>query len=118
MKLVTLSSTESEYVALCNCAKEVVYLRRLLKNLGIPQTGPTTTYEDNSSAICQVNGEINHNMSKHIKPKYHFTRELIEMKLVKVAHKKTKSMIADVLTKPFPYDSHYKFALSLLNRKG
>ena len=44
MKLVTLSSTESEYVALCEAAREVVWLRRLLKEIGFAQKTPTVMW--------------------------------------------------------------------------
>ena len=41
--IVTLSSTESEYVALFACATEVVFLRRLLQELGFDQ-GPAIVF--------------------------------------------------------------------------
>jgi hypothetical protein len=41
MKLNTLSSIESEYVVFCEAAREAIWLRRLLADLGFPQTTPT-----------------------------------------------------------------------------
>ena len=49
---VTLSSTEAEYVAACLCAQEVMWLRRLMEELGAKQVAPTTVYEDNDGCIA------------------------------------------------------------------
>jgi hypothetical protein len=46
-KTVALSSTEAEYMALSDCVKEWVWLRRLFKDIESEQTEPTVIYEDN-----------------------------------------------------------------------
>lgn len=56
--IVTLSSTESEYVALFACATEVVFLRRLLQELGFDQ-GPAIVFWDIMSKIRWVRGQEN-----------------------------------------------------------
>jgi hypothetical protein len=48
---VALSSTEAEYIAASNAGKEALWLRRLLTDLGIDSTQPTTLHVDNQSAI-------------------------------------------------------------------
>ncbi|GMF47141.1 unnamed protein product [Phytophthora fragariaefolia] len=45
-KTVDLSSTEAEYMALSDCAKECVWMRRLLKDIGAEQVVATVSYED------------------------------------------------------------------------
>jgi hypothetical protein len=40
---VALSTTEFEYVAACDCAREIVWLRNLSNQVGQIQTKPTTT---------------------------------------------------------------------------
>ncbi|GJP68248.1 hypothetical protein CLOP_g24973 [Closterium sp. NIES-67] len=47
---VGLSSCETEYMALHHGAKEVVWLRRLLEELGVGQEKPTVVFCDNESA--------------------------------------------------------------------
>jgi hypothetical protein len=42
MKLVTLSSTESEYVAAAEATGEIMFLRQLLSDIGFPQSKPPT----------------------------------------------------------------------------
>jgi hypothetical protein len=115
MKLNTLSSTESEYVALCAAVCEIKWLRRLLAELGFPQKKPTVIYEDNMSCIEFVNGKLNHKATKHINPKYHFSREAVLMGDVKLEYCETSEMIADILTKPLSSKQHVKLAKLILN---
>ena len=49
--IVTLSSCEAEYVALCSAVCEVKYLRALLDDLGYPEDEATIIWEDNKAAI-------------------------------------------------------------------
>ena len=98
--LVTLSSTEAEYVALHHAATEVVYLRRLLASLGYEQTEPTVIWQDNQSTMLWARGQRNHNRTKHLDVKYHYISELIQDGLVELKYMPTTEMIADLLTKP------------------
>ena len=98
--LVTLSSTEAEYVALHHAATEVVYFRRLMKSLDIEQTEPTVIFQDNQSTILWANGQRNHARTKHLLVKYHFIGDLIQDGVVELDYLSTTEMIADILTKP------------------
>ena len=46
-----LSTTEAEYVVLCEATKEVVWMRHLLEHIGLAQSFPTELLCDNQSAI-------------------------------------------------------------------
>jgi hypothetical protein len=48
-KTISLSTAEAEYYA--QMAIEVIYLRNLLENMGIPQAPDTPVYEDNTACI-------------------------------------------------------------------
>ena len=117
MKMVTLSSTESEYVALCNATTEIVYLRRLLSDIGFPQNTPTPIYEDNLSCIKMLNGDFNHQTTKPIRVKYHYTKQLLKEGVIKVLYKCTDDMVADILTKALPTQSHSYLQKKLLGIK-
>jgi hypothetical protein len=114
-KLTALSSTEAEYIAICEATRDIVWLRRLLKEIGFTQTKPTTVYEDNMSCIDMVNGKSNHKASKHINPKFHFVRDQVLLKEINVVHIPTGEMIADMLTKPLSKIMHNSFANQILN---
>lgn len=51
---ITLSSTEAEYIAGAHAIKELIWLRRLLGELGLPINTPTMLLMDNQSAITIV----------------------------------------------------------------
>ena len=114
LKLVTPSSTESEYVALCEATREAIWLRRLLHDIGFP-IGPILIWQDNKSTILMVQGHRNHKACKHISPKFHFTGEAVEANYIKIEHMPTELMIADVLTKPLAGRLHAWMASRLLN---
>ena len=99
-QLVTTSTTEAEYVAECECVKEVVWLRNVLSHLGEEQTGPTTLYCDNQSAIRLVKNPEFHHRTKHIDVKFHFVREKQEEKVIDAVYVHTDSQLADIFTKP------------------
>jgi hypothetical protein len=117
MKLVTLSSTESEYVALCEAAREAMWLRRLLQDIGFKQKEPTIMWQDNKSTIDMVNGHRNFQSSKHINPKFHYTGDMVEQGELCLEYKPTGDMVADVLTKALPARTHIRLSEILLNSK-
>jgi len=75
--IVTLSSTEEEYVAATLAACQAVWLRRVFDGLKQKQQGSTTIYCDNTSVIALCKNSVFHQKSKHINTRYHFIRELV-----------------------------------------
>jgi hypothetical protein len=115
MKLTTLSSAESEYVALCEAATEVIFLRQLLEDIGFSQENPTIVYEDNMACISMSNGLSSHKNSKHVNVKYHYTREQVINKRISVVYCKTSEMIADMLTKRLDLKQHQYCTRFMMN---
>jgi hypothetical protein len=72
---VSLSSTEAEYKALCATTYEVVWLRRLLQDVGEERKEPTMIRCDNQSSINIAKNLIFHARTKHVEAQYHFVRE-------------------------------------------
>ncbi|UYV73967.1 hypothetical protein LAZ67_11001633 [Cordylochernes scorpioides] len=71
---VAFSTTESEYIAPCAATKEMVWLRRLLKDIGIKMDRPTVLNIDNQAAIKLVQNPEFHKRTKHIDVRYHYIR--------------------------------------------
>ena len=107
--VVALSSTEAEYIALCRAAQETVWLRNLLRDVGFSQAEPTTVREDNQGAIALAKNPKDHPRTKHVDVKYHYTREVIDKRLMKVDYIPTSDMVADTLTKALPRPAFEKF---------
>ena len=56
-------------------------------------------------AINISKNPVMHAKIKHITIKYHYVRELVEDKQVKMEYIHSKEQIADIFTKPLPKDS-------------
>ncbi|CAF0996295.1 unnamed protein product [Brachionus calyciflorus] len=115
-KVVSLSSTESEYIALTLAVKEGLWLNQLLNELNL-STGKVKIFCDNKSTICLTKNPEFHSRSKHIDIRYHFVREKINERLLDIEYLPTEDMVADILTKGLSKVKHYR-ALDLLNLRN
>ncbi|GAB2273823.1 hypothetical protein Dimus_039054 [Dionaea muscipula] len=106
--IVTLSSTEAEYVAVASCVQHGLWLRQLLKELYMEQAMSTVVNVDNQSAIAVAKNPVYHDRSKHIDVRFHFLREAITKGDVELAYVKTQFQLADLLTKPLGYQCFVK----------
>ncbi|MFZ9959701.1 MAG: reverse transcriptase domain-containing protein [Candidatus Limnocylindrus sp.] len=97
---VALSTCEAEVLSLCDAAKEAVWLRRLLSELGCEQRLPTVVMEDNDAAVKVASGEAVFDRSKHIDVRVHFLRDQVQDHVLKIVPCNTDIMAADALTKP------------------
>ena len=68
-------------------------------------TKPVILYCDNTSAINISKNLVMHAKTKHIAIKYHYVRELVEDKQVKMDYINSKEQIVDIFTKPLPKDA-------------
>ncbi|KAJ4714843.1 Retrovirus-related Pol polyprotein from transposon TNT 1-94 [Melia azedarach] len=107
---VTLSTTEAEYMALTEAAKEGIWLKGLVSDLGLYHD-QTIVYCDSLSAICLAKNQVHHERTKHIDVRYHFLRSEKRIKVNKVG---TADNPADMFTKPVPH-SKFQHCLDLLN---
>ncbi|KAH9076395.1 hypothetical protein Ae201684P_010341 [Aphanomyces euteiches] len=97
-RTVATSSCEAEYVAMAMAAKECVFLRGILKDIGCPQE-TRTCYGDNQGAIALTQQKVTNDRSKHIDVAWHFIRDMVRDKIMAIIYVPTKEMLADVLTK-------------------
>ena len=100
---VALSTAESEYIALGEAAREAIYLRMLLKDLGHEQKEPTVIFEDNIAAEKLSKNNIQHGRTKHIDIKHHFIREVVQSKQIEIKHIASSEMLADILTEALAF---------------
>lgn len=97
--IITLSSTESEYVALTHAAKEIIWLRKLFSELIGQITSPTILCCDNQSAIRLSKDSTFHAHTKHINIHFHFVRQVMERNQADICYVPMDDMIADIFTK-------------------
>ncbi|GMF57644.1 unnamed protein product [Phytophthora fragariaefolia] len=97
-KTVALSSTEAEYMALSECAKECIWMRRLLMDIGAEQVGATVIYEDNQGAMALAKNVGYQDRTKPINIRYHFICEKVVSKEVKLEYIESKNQLTDFMT--------------------
>ncbi|KAF5781986.1 putative RNA-directed DNA polymerase [Helianthus annuus] len=97
-KYVALSTTEAEYVAATEACKELLWLKRLMQELGFMQQRYVVLC-DNQSAIHLAKNSMFHKRTKHIDVKYHWIRDALEDKLFELDKVHTDDNGSDMLTK-------------------
>ena len=80
-KTVALSSTEAEYMAISDCSHQAVWIKTLIKELGI-QIKSIPIYGDNQGSIFIASNAVQESWSKHIDIRYHYIHELVAAKEV------------------------------------
>ena len=112
-ELVTLSTTEAEYVASTHAAKEAIWLHNFIGEVFAPLTSPTTLHCNNQSAIAIATYGNFHAQTKHIDICYHFIWFIIKNSSLKLVYCPTDDMTADTLMKALPSLKAKHFAASL-----
>ena len=80
-KIVTLSTTKTEYVTATEAGKEMIWLHGFLDELDKRQE-MDILHSESQSAIFLAKNSAFHSKSKHIQTEYHFIHYLVEDKLV------------------------------------
>nr|GEY38499.1 retrovirus-related Pol polyprotein from transposon TNT 1-94 [Tanacetum cinerariifolium] len=96
--VVALSTTVAEYMALTEAVKESFWLKGLLIELGV-NLRSVVIICDNPRAIHLSRNAMFHEMTKHIKVRYHFINDIVESKEIEVAKIYMKDNAGDAFTK-------------------
>jgi hypothetical protein len=99
LKCVTLSSTESESVVMCEAATYVVWIRGMMDFFGCRFEQPTRMYQDNLSAIWLATNDGSFSKNKHTLVKRAYLMDKVKEQIIVPVHMDTERMPADMLTK-------------------
>ena len=112
---IALSTTQAEYMAMTQAAKEILWLRVLLDELGafahIEQL--SQLHGDNQGAHALARDPEYHARTKHIDIQDHFVRQLVTTEKVDLEYCSTSDMIADIMTKALPRVTHDKHSTAM-----
>ncbi|CAH9079679.1 unnamed protein product [Cuscuta europaea] len=101
---VSRSSTEAEYRAIAYTVQDILHIRSILFELGVPIFQPIWLLCDNISASYLFTNPIQHARSKHISIDYYFVRERVSHGDLVVRYVPTQFQLADIFTKSlFPH---------------
>lgn len=100
-QVISLSTTEAEFIVGASCACQAVWLRRrMLEELNCPQLESTPVYCDNSSTIKLSRNLVLYGRSKHIDVRHHFLLDLTKDGTIDLVFCESENHIVDILTKP------------------
>ncbi|GAU44848.1 hypothetical protein TSUD_112220 [Trifolium subterraneum] len=112
--IVTLSTTEAEFVAAASCACQAIWPKKLMNQLGQKQEKCIVIYCDNSSSIKLSKNPVMHGRCKHIDVRYYFLRDLVKDGiLLEMKHCSTIEQLTDGMTKALKLETFCKFGQEL-----
>jgi hypothetical protein len=80
-------------------------MKLTLTDIQVEYDEPIPIYYDNTSTISISNNSLMHSKTKHISIKYHFLREQVVEKNIRVEYVGTKEQVTDIFTKPLPREA-------------
>ena len=98
-KTVAQSSTEAEYMALSDTCRQVMWLKHMFGELGLP-IDKVPIYADNNGSIFIGSNPIQERRIKHIDVHYHYICEKVEDGEVEILRVDSNDNTADGFTKP------------------
>jgi hypothetical protein len=107
--LIALSSCEAEYISCTHCARQIIWLRSLFRELGFPQLHASILYCDNQGTVSCTHDPHAHSRMKHIDLRAHFIRDCVNRRIIDVHHIPGTQNPADLLTKPLHPVIHQKW---------
>ncbi|CAB1105045.1 unnamed protein product [Ectocarpus sp. CCAP 1310/34] len=114
--IVSLSSTEAEYIAAGEGVKEALFVRAVLSFVAPETSGSSIkVLEDNQGAIALVQNPLSSGRTKHIDVRYHFIRGLFRSGDISVKFVPTTEQHADLLTKALSRVSLHYHRRKLMN---
>ncbi|KAL0347648.1 UNVERIFIED_CONTAM: Retrovirus-related Pol polyprotein from transposon TNT 1-94 [Sesamum calycinum] len=102
------STTETEYIAASEAAKEAVWMKNYIQELGVVPSiaEPVVIFCDNNRAIAQAKELRSHHRSKHILRRYHLLREMVGRGDIRMDRVSSAENTANPLTKPVSQIAH------------
>jgi ribonuclease HI len=104
--IITLSSTEAEYIALSEAMRKAKWPAALYDELGYQANRPIKIFGDNNGSIAMATNSQFHKRSKHITIRYHWIRQQIQDGLLQIHPCRDPQQTADILTKALTPEKH------------
>ena len=111
--ILALSTAEAELIAICACATEILYVRKLANELGFLQTKPTILYTDNQGAKALAEHTHFKGRSKHYQLRWTFIQDAVAAHQLKILHCPRDDMLADLQTAPRPHPVTERFSKTI-----
>ena len=104
--ITALSTSEAEYMALSDAAKEARSLLKLNLSLKTNNENKIKLFEDNRGCEKWTRTLSEPNRTKHIDISYHHIRDFVKLGKISILPVETRLQLADALTKALPRPQH------------
>lgn len=98
-KVVARSSAEAEFRGMSHGVCELLWLKKLLRDLGFNPKGAMKLHCDNKAAIEIAHNPVQHDRTKHVEIDRHFIKEKLDAGIIMFPFVRSEDQLADALTK-------------------
>ena len=106
--IIATSTSEAEFIAACEAGKQILYIRSILDEIGLPQESATVLYEDNHGALLMANAQQPTKRTKHMDTRHFALQDWVERDLILLRRINTTDNHSDAMTKPLPRTLFYR----------
>ena len=107
--LVTLSTTEAEFINLTPTGCSILWIKALLTELGYPQKEPLLLLTDSANAMAIALNPFERQRTRYIDIRYKWIIDMVAKGNFLIRHVDTRNQIADGLTKGLQRENHSNF---------
>lgn len=96
---MVLSSTEAEFKGMAKGLCKLLWLKRLMTEIGFAPNSKMNLFCDNKAAIDISRNPVQPDRTKYIEVDRHFIKQNLEDKIIRFPFVKYEDQLADILTK-------------------
>ena len=96
---MALSSAEAEFRGIIKGICELLWLKRLLTEIGFAPSSEMDLFCDNKAAIEIARNPVQHDCTKHVEVDRNFIKQNLEEKIIRFPFVRSEDQLANILTK-------------------
>lgn len=93
------SSADAEFRGMVHGVFKLLWVKRVLRDLGFSVNKTMNLYCDNQAAVKIANNPVQHDRTKDVEVDHYFIKDHLEKKTIKLQFVNSKEQLADMLTK-------------------
>ena len=97
--MVALSSAEAEFRGIARGLTKILWLKKLMDEIGFSHTKACQLMCDNKAAISISKNPVQHDRTKHVEVDRHFIKEKLEGGIIELSFVRSEDQLTDILTK-------------------
>ena len=105
LKAKATSTADAEYMAMKYLSQAMMYFRMTLVNFDVYKVSDIEIFCDNTASLQLAHNPVHHSRAKHVDIAYHFTRHLVQQRILRLGYVPSTDNIADIGTKPLHWRS-------------